>query len=75
MMGDCMSWKCWLQVGLEFCLGVALAYALSAYALLAFWANKWVFNDVIAVAVIVVCSAVSAALMYGLHRVVSRVAD
>ncbi len=57
---------------LEIATGLFLAWLLTSYVFLSFWANQWVFNDIIAWTTIVIVGVIMIGLMWTLHHFVIR---
>ena len=57
---------------IEGVIGVILAWLLTSYVFLSFWANQWEFTDVIAWMIIGVVAVVVTGLMWLVHHFVIK---
>lgn len=60
--------KRYLVIAAEVLVAVVLAYALTAYTFLSFWAHRLPFNDIIAWTVIILATGVSVGLVYAFDQ-------
>lgn len=62
----------YLLIVVEVALASLIGWAAISYIFLAFWANQWLFNDLIAWTIISVAAVVVTGLMWALHHFVIR---
>lgn len=56
----------------ELLVGMFLIWGVTSYIFLAFWANQWVFNDVIAWSILLITIGSVSGLVYVIHKFVIR---